>query len=38
MRITDILLADGLGAYWYDDQAAIRAGAAHEGLLYRGTP
>ncbi len=38
MHITDVLLADGFGAYWYDDQAAIRSGATQEGLLYRGTP
>ena len=38
MRIMDVLLADGFGAYWYDDQAAIRSGATQEGLLYRGTP
>ena len=34
----DVLLADGVGAYWYDDQAAIRSGADQDGLLYRGAP
>ena len=38
MRIMDVLLADGVGAYWYDDQAAIRSGADQDGLLYRGAP
>jgi methylaspartate ammonia-lyase len=38
MRIREVLCADALGAYWYDDQAAIRAGAAHDGFDYAGTP
>ena len=36
MKIIDVLLADGVGAYWYDDQSAIRSGASQDGLLYRG--
>ncbi|MCU0759832.1 MAG: methylaspartate ammonia-lyase [Steroidobacteraceae bacterium] len=38
MRVRDLLFAEGLGAYWYDDQAAIRAGARQEGFRYEGTP
>jgi methylaspartate ammonia-lyase len=37
-RIADVLLADALGAYWYDDQRAIRAGAVHDGFDYAGPP
>jgi methylaspartate ammonia-lyase len=38
MRIVDVLFSAGFGAYYYDDQAAIRAGATQDGFLYRGTP
>lgn len=38
MRIRGLLTADALGAYWYDDQAAVRAGAPHDGFAYAGTP
>jgi methylaspartate ammonia-lyase len=38
VRIRELLFAEGLGAYWYDDQAAIRAGARQEGFRYEGTP
>lgn len=38
MIIRDVLLADGFGAFYYDDQAAIAAGAVHDGFTYRGTP
>jgi methylaspartate ammonia-lyase len=38
MKIRDVLCAPGLGAYYYDDQAAIRAGAARDGFLYAGKP
>jgi methylaspartate ammonia-lyase len=36
--ITDILTAPGLGAFFYDDQRAIRAGAQQEGFSYLGVP
>ncbi|WP_353646019.1 methylaspartate ammonia-lyase [Mesorhizobium sp. WSM2239] len=38
MQIKDILLAPGSGAFFYDDQAAIRAGAAQDGLIHLGEP
>ncbi|MGX9148264.1 methylaspartate ammonia-lyase [Mesorhizobium sp. 128a] len=38
MKIVDIVLAPGTGAFFYDDQAAIRAGAAQDGFLYVGEP
>jgi methylaspartate ammonia-lyase len=38
MRIVDVLSADALGAYWHDDQAAIRAGAEQDGFAYAGSP
>lgn len=38
MLIRDLLLADGFGAFYYDDQAAIAAGAEHDGFRYTGQP
>ena len=38
MRVARLLTADALGAYWYDDQAAVRAGAVHDGFDYAGRP
>ncbi len=38
MQITDVLFAPGAGAFFYDDQAAIRAGAIHDGFSYSGAP
>ncbi|ESW77594.1 3-methylaspartate ammonia-lyase [Mesorhizobium sp. LSJC285A00] len=38
MQIKDVLLAPGSGAFFYDDQAAIRAGAAQDGFIYAGEP
>lgn len=38
MKIKDIVLAPGTGAFFYDDQAAIRAGAKQDGFLYIGKP
>ncbi|RWQ62370.1 methylaspartate ammonia-lyase [Mesorhizobium sp.] len=38
MQIKDILLAPGSGAFFYDDQAAIRAGAIQDSLIYLGEP
>lgn len=38
MQIKDVLLAPGSGAFFYDDQAAIRAGAAQDGFIYLGKP
>jgi methylaspartate ammonia-lyase len=36
MKIRDVLLADGMGAFFYDDQAAIVAGAEQDGFAYAG--
>ncbi|MER9495110.1 methylaspartate ammonia-lyase [Mesorhizobium sp. M0320] len=38
MQIKDVLLAPGNGAFFYDDQAAIRAGAGQDGFIYVGEP
>ncbi|MER8402197.1 methylaspartate ammonia-lyase [Mesorhizobium sp. M1348] len=38
MQIKDVLLVPGNGAFFYDDQAAIRAGASQEGFVYVGEP
>ncbi|ESX66889.1 3-methylaspartate ammonia-lyase [Mesorhizobium sp. LSHC420B00] len=38
MHIKDVLLAPGNGAFFYDDQEAIRAGAIHDGFIYAGEP
>lgn len=36
--IKDVILAPGNGSFFYDDQAAIRAGVDHDGFCYMGTP
>ncbi|MER9133157.1 methylaspartate ammonia-lyase [Mesorhizobium sp. M0768] len=38
MQIKDVLLAPGNGAFFYDDQAAIRSGATQDGFIYVGEP
>ncbi len=38
LQIKDVLLAPGNGAFFYDDQAAIRAGATQDGFIYVGVP
>ncbi|RWP24032.1 methylaspartate ammonia-lyase [Mesorhizobium sp.] len=38
MKIEDVLLAPGNGAFFYDDQAAIRGGAIQDGFTYVGEP
>ncbi|TIT44500.1 MAG: methylaspartate ammonia-lyase, partial [Mesorhizobium sp.] len=38
MQIKDVLLAPGTGAFFYDDQAAIRSGAIQDGFVYVGEP
>ncbi|TIP02026.1 MAG: methylaspartate ammonia-lyase [Mesorhizobium sp.] len=38
MQIKDVLVAPGNGAFFYDDQAAIRSGAVQDGFLYLGEP
>ncbi|MDW9776368.1 methylaspartate ammonia-lyase, partial [Sinorhizobium meliloti] len=36
--IKDVILAPGNGSFFYDDQAAIRAGAINDGFCYLGAP
>ncbi|MER9390250.1 methylaspartate ammonia-lyase [Mesorhizobium sp. M0435] len=38
MQIKEVLLAPGNGAFFYDDQAAIRSGAMQDGFIYVGEP
>lgn len=38
MKITDVLAVPVRSGFFSDDQAAIRAGAPHEGFTYRGKP
>ncbi|WP_027056430.1 methylaspartate ammonia-lyase [Mesorhizobium erdmanii] len=38
MQIKDVLFAPGNGAFFYDDQAAIRAGAIQDGFIYINEP
>ncbi len=38
MRIRSVLAEPALSGFYRDDQAAIRAGARHDGFLYVGTP
>ncbi|RNJ42607.1 methylaspartate ammonia-lyase [Mesorhizobium erdmanii] len=38
MQIKDVLLAPGNGAFFYDDQKAIRSGATQDGFIYVGAP
>ncbi|WGD51099.1 methylaspartate ammonia-lyase [Bradyrhizobium sp. CB1650] len=36
--VRDVILAPGNGSFFYDDQAAIRAGAGQDGFRYLGSP
>ncbi|QRM33291.1 methylaspartate ammonia-lyase [Microvirga sp. VF16] len=38
MQIKDVILTPGHGAFFYDDQAAIRAGVGQDGFIYVGDP
>jgi methylaspartate ammonia-lyase len=38
VRIEHVIFAPGHGAFFYDDQAAIRAGARNDGFAYQGQP
>jgi len=38
MRISDVICAGGLTGFYFDDQRAIKAGAAQDGALYVGQP
>ncbi|CAA7599502.1 phosphopyruvate hydratase/methylaspartate ammonia-lyase [Acididesulfobacillus acetoxydans] len=38
MKIVDVLAAPGLTGFYFDDQQAIKAGAAHDGFAYTGEP
>jgi methylaspartate ammonia-lyase len=36
--VAGVVVSEGLGGYFFDDQAAIRAGAVRDGNTYAGTP
>jgi methylaspartate ammonia-lyase len=36
--IVDVIVSEGLGGFFFDDQVAIRAGAIRDGNAYRGAP
>lgn len=38
MKIVEVLASPGLTGFYFDDQAAIKAGANHDGLAYTGQP
>lgn len=38
LTVSDVLLVPAQGAFFYDDQLAIREGAAHDGFTYKGKP
>jgi methylaspartate ammonia-lyase len=38
MRISDVIFARGQGAFYNDDQAAVKTGAARDGFFYTGRP
>ncbi len=38
MKITKVICAAGRTGFYFDDQAAIKAGAAHDGAMYEGEP
>ncbi len=38
MKITKVICAPGRTGFYFDDQAAIKAGAAHDGAMYEGAP
>ena len=38
MKIVDVLCSEGKTGFYFDDQAAIKKGAGHDGFFYTGTP
>ncbi|ODA41463.1 methylaspartate ammonia-lyase [Desulfosporosinus sp. BG] len=38
MKIVDVIASPGLTGFYFDDQKAIKAGAAHDGFTYNGEP
>ncbi|HVJ50786.1 methylaspartate ammonia-lyase [Desulfitobacterium sp.] len=38
MKIVEVLASPGLTGFYFDDQAAIKAGAVHDGFAYTGKP
>lgn len=38
MKIIDVVCAKGMTGFYFDDQRAIKAGAAHDGFTYLGDP
>jgi len=38
MKIRKVLFARGISSFFFDDQRAIKRGAAHDGFVYKGRP
>ncbi|TLN14898.1 methylaspartate ammonia-lyase, partial [bacterium] len=38
MKIVDVILADGVTGFYFDDQKAIKGGARQDGFALRGEP
>lgn len=38
MKILDVVCSKGRTGFYFDDQRAIKKGAAHDGVFYQGTP
>ena len=38
MKIRKVIAAKGYGGFFWDDQAAIKAGVERDGFIYRGSP
>ncbi|MCX6561058.1 MAG: methylaspartate ammonia-lyase [Candidatus Aminicenantes bacterium] len=38
MKIQRAVFSPGISAFFFDDQRAVKAGAAHDGFVYKGTP
>lgn len=38
MKIVDVVCAEGKTGFYFDDQAAIKKGAGHDGFFYTGSP
>ena len=38
MKILDVVCSKGRTGFYFDDQRAIKKGAAHDGVFYQGAP
>ena len=38
MKILDVVCSKGRTGFYFDDQRAIKKGAAHDGVFYKGVP